>query len=265
MDMSGNVYERPITVGNSTGRSFTGTHGDGVLDGNGNANVSNWPTAGAAGTIGAGFRGGYFFTGNPATDEFLRVSSRANASAVRTNDHRGYADAGGRGIRTAPTCINPTNGGTIAANQTGYSPFSPTTFDPDAFTSSALPSGQTGNLEYKWMVSTTSSSSGFSDISNSNAATYDPGTISVNTWYKRVARVNCMDDWTGAAESNVVTATVSAAPATSTFSGTGNWNQASYWNNGIPAYTTQAFISGNCTITTPSTCSNLLPTPTTPS
>jgi formylglycine-generating enzyme required for sulfatase activity len=55
-DLSGNVWERPVTVGNSSGRSFQGsTHGDGNLSTNGDANQSSWPLTSATGT---GFRGG---------------------------------------------------------------------------------------------------------------------------------------------------------------------------------------------------------------
>ena len=44
-------------------------------------------------------------------------------------------------------CVNPANGGTIANNQTGCSPF-----DPVLLTNSASPTGQTGTLEYKWQA-----------------------------------------------------------------------------------------------------------------
>ena len=100
-------------------------------------------------------------------------------------------------------CINPTTGGTIASDQNGCTPF-----DPLGLTNMLLPSGYTGVLEYKWQISTASSSTGFVDIPASNSAVYDPGPISVSSWYKRVARVACMSDWTGAAESNVVKITV---------------------------------------------------------
>jgi len=68
--------------------------------------------------------------------------------------------------------------------------------------------GHTGNLDYKWQSSTESATSGFSDIANSNAAGYQPGTLTDTTWFKRLARVDCMPDWTGAAESNVIKITV---------------------------------------------------------
>ena len=104
-------------------------------------------------------------------------------------------------------CVNPTNGGTIAANQnicgSGI---------PAQITSTALPTGQTGNIIYKWQMSTTSSSSGFSDITNSNSAAYTPAAITQTTWYKRLAIVDCNSDWTGASESNVITITVSPVP-----------------------------------------------------
>ncbi len=55
MELSGNLYERPVTIGHATGRAFAGTHGDGVLTAAGNANVSAWPGEDAAGT---GIQGG---------------------------------------------------------------------------------------------------------------------------------------------------------------------------------------------------------------
>ncbi|MBI9035223.1 MAG: T9SS type A sorting domain-containing protein [Bacteroidales bacterium] len=104
---------------------------------------------------------------------------------------------------TTLACIDPTDGGTIAANQ-----FACGSLDPSEITSTTLPTGHTGTLEYKWQESTTSSSAGFSDITATNSATYDPSSISITTWYKRLARVDCMSDWTGAVESNVLEMTV---------------------------------------------------------
>jgi hypothetical protein len=100
-------------------------------------------------------------------------------------------------------CVNPTIAGVIAAAQSGTSPFNPV-----AFTSSSAASGETGTIEYKWQSSTTSSSMGFSDIASSNSATYDAGSLTVTTWYKRLARVGCSADWTGAVASNVLEVTL---------------------------------------------------------
>ncbi|MEI6143220.1 MAG: choice-of-anchor Q domain-containing protein, partial [Mariniphaga sp.] len=110
---------------------------------------------------------------------------------------------------TAQACNNPTSGGVIAAAQSGSSPF-----DPVAFTSTNAASGQTGTIEYKWQSSTTSSSSDFGDIASSNSETYDPGSLTVATWYKRLARVGCKSDWTGAVASNVLAITIPAAEPT---------------------------------------------------
>ncbi|MEI7595783.1 MAG: LamG-like jellyroll fold domain-containing protein, partial [Bacteroidota bacterium] len=100
-------------------------------------------------------------------------------------------------------CFNPSNGGAITSDQAACA-----TLDPLAFESSALPTGEAGTIEYKWQMSTTNSSSGFSDIASSNSETYDPSTLTQTTWYKRIARVTCKSNWTGAAESNVLTMTV---------------------------------------------------------
>jgi hypothetical protein len=113
-------------------------------------------------------------------------------------------------------CTNPTSGGQIAAPTvtTGCSPF-----DPNTITSSVLPLGHIGTLEYKWQQSTTSSSSGFSDIVNSNVITYDPAALSMTTWFKRLARVTCQGSWTGAVESNVVMMTVNPVSVGGTVTG----------------------------------------------
>ena len=92
MDMSGGVYERCVTIGNADGKSFTGSHGNGVLNSTGDADASNWPGTSASGT---GFRGGTWFNG--AT--FERVSDRSDAS--NTQSGRG-SNWGGRCVRLAP-------------------------------------------------------------------------------------------------------------------------------------------------------------------
>jgi len=103
------------------------------------------------------------------------------------------------------TCTNPTSGGTIAGDQANCG-----TFTPITITSTTLPSGNIGGLVYKWQLSTTSNTTGFVDIANSNSPTYAPAAVTQTTWFKRLARVTCAADWTGAMESNVVTMTVNA-------------------------------------------------------
>ena len=100
-------------------------------------------------------------------------------------------------------CTNPTSGGTIAENQIISSGSI-----PSMLTNTSPATGYTGNLEYKWQKSTTSSSAGFGDIASSNSDTFSPGVLTTTTWYKRLARVDCEADWTGAVESNVLTITV---------------------------------------------------------
>jgi formylglycine-generating enzyme required for sulfatase activity len=95
MEMSGNVWERLVTVGNATGRAFTGAHGDGALTGAGNANVLAWPGTDGEG---AGIRGGFW---NGDTGK-LQVSNRWNAATA--NQDRNSANGGysGRGVRVIP-------------------------------------------------------------------------------------------------------------------------------------------------------------------
>ncbi len=104
---------------------------------------------------------------------------------------------------TTLDCINPTAAGTIGNAQSGCMGF-----DPAAITSLSLPTGHTGTLEYKWQQSTTSASSGFSEIASSNSTIYDPPSLTDTTWYRRLVRVDCEPNWDNAIASNVIQMTV---------------------------------------------------------
>jgi len=113
MELSGNVVERTVTIGNATGRSFTGTHGDGVLTTTasyeGNATNTDWPgididtttARGVTGATGGGLRGGGWNYSNAQ----IQVSDRS--VAAQTSAVSAIAN-GGRGVRTcsdaAPLC-----------------------------------------------------------------------------------------------------------------------------------------------------------------
>lgn len=88
MEMSGNLEEKCVTIGTSTGRSFTGLHGNGELNYSGGFDVTNW----VAGMMGR--RGGSFAT----STNNLRVSDRSYAS--KTSDSR-ISSYGFRCVRTA--------------------------------------------------------------------------------------------------------------------------------------------------------------------
>lgn len=92
MELSGNLFESLVTVGNATGRAYTGENGDGVLDLGGDANTPNWPNTTA---VGIGYRGGDWGSNSP----YLRVSNRLSAA---TTTNTAYEGGGGRGGRYAP-------------------------------------------------------------------------------------------------------------------------------------------------------------------
>lgn len=60
MDLAGSMWERVVSIGHPKGRSFIGTHGDGVLSPEGEATNKDWPYASDEGG-GFGFRGGGFY------------------------------------------------------------------------------------------------------------------------------------------------------------------------------------------------------------
>ena len=75
LELSGNLYERLVTVGNEQGQAFTGAHGDGTLHAGGTSTVPSWPGSDA---VGSGWRGGGFI--HDVTS--LRVSTRHVAAYV---------------------------------------------------------------------------------------------------------------------------------------------------------------------------------------
>ncbi|MCP9234817.1 SUMF1/EgtB/PvdO family nonheme iron enzyme [Lewinella sp. JB7] len=90
MELSGNLGELVVTVGDPVGRLFSGAHGDGTLSSSGLPTVLDWPLSGT----GYGSRGGSFALPRAS----LRVSSREFAV---TNFTAGEVH-GFRGVRTAP-------------------------------------------------------------------------------------------------------------------------------------------------------------------
>ncbi|MCE7863912.1 MAG: hypothetical protein DYG99_10260 [Bacteroidetes bacterium CHB5] len=108
MEMSGNLAEWIVTIGNASGRSYTGKNGDGNLNFAGNADVDYWPgvngnnststpnsvyngSIGVTGTAGSGQRGGSFADNS----EKLRVANRQDAA----NGNASRLNAGCRGTR----------------------------------------------------------------------------------------------------------------------------------------------------------------------
>ncbi len=63
MDLAGSLWERCVTIGDSTGRAFRGTHGDGMLAPYGFASNADWPR-GSTETAGFGFKGGGYYEHN---------------------------------------------------------------------------------------------------------------------------------------------------------------------------------------------------------
>jgi formylglycine-generating enzyme required for sulfatase activity len=108
MELSGNVWEEVVTMGNKTGLSFSGTHGDGVLTTltsfEGNATNLDWPgisgtiSQGINGATGTGLRGGSWLVTvvNGAQQAVSNRTYAALTSAGRVSDY------GGRCVRTAP-------------------------------------------------------------------------------------------------------------------------------------------------------------------
>ena len=101
MELSGNLWERPVTLGNSDGRAFTGVNGNGALSANGHADISDWPgyvTSEITGALGAGLRGGSW----PNDATLMCVSNRIHAALTNTNRSTDY---GARVLRGLPASV----------------------------------------------------------------------------------------------------------------------------------------------------------------
>lgn len=102
MELSGNAWERAVSVGHSEGRRFTGLHGDGNLNSTGYADVSNWPGTFGGSTVnnnvGVGYRGGGLAYPTPNLERNARISNRRVASGYWTTV---INDDGARFVRTS--------------------------------------------------------------------------------------------------------------------------------------------------------------------
>ena len=140
-------------------------------------------------------------------------------------------------------CTEPTNAGSIGNDQSNCGPF-----NPSALVSLSLPSGGSGGtLTYFWQ-SASSSSGPWSTISSASGVTYDPPTITQNTWYRRgVYRCNISN----ALFSNTVRKSANSDPpatasATSSFICSGSSTTLS--SNTASNLTYEWRINGNSTV-----------------
>lgn len=94
MEMSGNLWEMTITVGNSEGRQFTGLQGNGIINSLGNSTVgTSWPDIlGVNEGLGTGLRGGSY------ASTVLRLQT-SNRDLGAFNISSRFSDVGGRLVR----------------------------------------------------------------------------------------------------------------------------------------------------------------------
>ena len=112
---------------------------------------------------------------------------------------------------TTVACANPSNGGVIANAQAFCG-----SFNPALLTSTSLPTGNTGTLQYQWQSSTDSIN--FSDLAvgTYTATTYDPSAITTTTWFRRQAKVTCESSWVS---SNMLKMSVDVTSVAGTITG----------------------------------------------
>ncbi len=82
LNLSDNLREIIITVGNPDGRSFSGTHGDGSLPNSGSADVLNWPDPLDPNAAGSGLRGGAWNQVRPVSDRDYAAFGLSTATPI---------------------------------------------------------------------------------------------------------------------------------------------------------------------------------------
>ncbi|MCL8008871.1 hypothetical protein M8845_15680, partial [Gelidibacter japonicus] len=192
-----NFRTTTICSGASPGLEITGNIADAGMQFDWNRNsptgISGTPSSGT-GTITAG---GTFVI--PGTLTNSSTSTSRNVTYTITPRSNGCS---GTPITVEVTVAPSLTAGVIASNQTVCFGEDPTTF-----TQTTAATGL--NLSYQWQISTTSATTGFTDILGATNALYDaPGPLTQNTWYRRIATstvngVNC-----SSAPSNAVEVTV---------------------------------------------------------
>lgn len=154
--------------------------------------------SGGAGTGGGGNTVRCGISNASTANNYLSVNLNTNAYSSSTvqsytlpgggttlTNLNSTADGSRRIYTFTPPCNAVTAAGTVSGNQTVCSGG-----DPVAFTSSADASGgSNGFITYQWESSTTSSSSGYTDISGATSTTYNPPSgITSTTYYRRKAK-----------------------------------------------------------------------------
>lgn len=106
-------------------------------------------------------------------------------------------------------CDNVTNGGQINGAQSNCG-----SYDPSVMGNAQSPSGGSGTIEYIWLRSTSGCPTSVNQaISGATGVTYNPGTISQTTWYRRCSRrAGCTSWFEG--ESNCIKKEVKSCGAT---------------------------------------------------
>ena len=122
---------------------------------------------------------------------------------VTVNDAAGHSQSCTSTV-TVISCCNVTNPGEISGNEAHCG-----SYDPSAISSVSGGSGGVGVVKYEWRISTDNFSTS-NVIAGATNSTYDPGTITQTTYYRRGAKSDGCTDYLN---SNIITKTVYNNPS----------------------------------------------------
>ncbi|MEY2629193.1 MAG: hypothetical protein RLZZ469_88, partial [Bacteroidota bacterium] len=165
------ALENTICNGSGANIQVTGNITDANMTFSWTRNNTTNVTGTNSGTSGNIAPGGIFTIANTLTNNSINVQ---NVTFTITPSSNGCT---GSPITVTISIAPSVTSGTIAANQTICSGG-----DPVAFTQSVAATGS--NLTYQWQSSTDNIS--FTNITGANSVTYDAGTLTQTTWFRRI-------------------------------------------------------------------------------
>jgi hypothetical protein len=178
----------------------------------------------------------YSWTGPNSFVSTSQNPTIANAAVANDGTYSVTAQISSTGCTSDPVNVvvvvsaTSINNNTISSAQTICGGGTP------AALSGSTPTGGSGGFTYQWSSSTTSSSTGFSNIPSATSINYAPSSLSATTWFRRDAISNGCRNTTTSLEITIQ-ANGNWAGGTSS-----SWNNSANWCGGIPTSSTDVII-----------------------
>ncbi len=183
----------------------------------------------------------YSWTGPNSFTSTSQNPSIASAVAANAGTYNVVARITATGCTATTVPVVVSVSATTIANNTISSAQSICGSGTPAALNGSVPTGGSGGFTYQWLVSTTSASTGFTNIPSATAQNYAPGVLTDSTWYRRDAINSGCKNTTSSLKISIL------QNGTWVGSTSSNWNTAANWCGGVPISTTNTIIQSGTT------------------